>query len=98
MEMAPLIHDFALAITELPPAQAMPRSSLPLFFGGLCSSVRILSRQFALERVQYLGDMIVELRSGKSGHGGERWIAIGRAPPCFQDTSPPRNHVRSQRG
>src|SRR4030095_4074047 len=96
MEMSPLVHDFTLAIAELPPMQTVPCRALLLFLSGLHSPIRTFSGQLALECIQYLRDMIVELGSRNSGHGRKGRVAFRGAAPRFQDGPTSRTQVRSQ--
>src|SRR4030095_9138471 len=96
MEMSPLVHDFTLAIAELPPMQTVPCRALLLFLSGLHSPIRTFSGQLALECIQYLRDMIVELGSRNSGHGRKGRVAFRGAAPRLQDGATARTQVPSQ--
>src|SRR5262245_61648203 len=96
MEMPPLVHDFTLAIAELPPMQTVLRGTFLLFLSGLHAPSGTFSGQLVLECIQDLRDMIVELGSRESGHGRQCRVAVRSASPRFQDHRTPRTQMRSQ--
>ena len=63
LQVAPFPHRLALLIALLPAVDAVPRGALALVRGGGRLLGLAARAQGALERVEHLGDVIVELRS-----------------------------------
>jgi hypothetical protein len=98
MQMTPLTHGFALVVALLPTVQTVFARALLLLRESIFPVRCIFGLQAALEGVEHLRNVVVELRARKTRRGSQLRIQFHCVLPTAQDIAAPRREMLGQGG
>src|SRR5688572_17689871 len=85
MQVSPFAHRLALIVALLPAVQTVAGGALFLIPPRLPLLEGPLRAQLKLERIEHIGNVIVELSAGDGGSSGQLRVTVDRCSPAQQN-------------
>jgi hypothetical protein len=97
LEVVPFAHDLALLVALLPAVPAVAGGTVALVRSGLDAGGEIARAQSLLERLEHLGNVVVELCARQRRGGRELRIGVRRRAPLLEQGVAPGGEVSRHR-